>query len=185
MKLAKALQFCFERHFELAHMPTLTRVSSRPEFPDQSERHHYQGASSQPVPLTPSAEVDQDILVAEMMNIQDAGFSTSPLATASSLSLHPVSSLLATLSPAPMVRMPAEQVAKPLGPMPNVLIVEDNPINVRMNQSIVCIASRLLTTAHLAAHASGNIHSEEEVPIHQSREWTSRCGSCEGNAREF
>jgi hypothetical protein len=69
-----------------------------------------------------------------MMDIQGAGFATSPLARASSLAWHPVS---ATFSPAPIMRISAEEPVKPLGPTPNVLIVEDNPINVCITKLIV------------------------------------------------
>jgi hypothetical protein len=183
MKLAKALLFCFERSSkldEMAHMHASIDISSRPDSSDEAERHHYHGPSSQPALGTPNAEVEQDTLVAEIMNIQSAGFSTSSLATVSSLPSYPVSSMSATLSPAPIVRISAAEPVKPLGPTPNVLIVEDNPINVCINNLIVCIASRLLTVAHHTAYASGNIHSEEKVSIHKSREWISRCGSREG-----
>jgi hypothetical protein len=118
------------------------------------------------------------------MNIQDAGCLT-PSLTASSLSSHPVSPISATLNPASIVQDPAKELVKPLGPTPNVLIVEDNPINVCINKLIVSIAIQLLTVAHLAAHASGDIHSKKEMPIHQSREWASRCGSREGKATEL
>jgi hypothetical protein len=123
MKLAKALQFCFERSSklqEVAHTPPSTCISSHPEFSDERERHRHHSLSSHTIPITLSAKVEQDTL--ESMNIQGAGFLTS-----SSLSLHPVSM---TLNPAPMVQMSVEELVKPLGPTPNVLIVEDNPINV-------------------------------------------------------
>ena len=185
MKLAKALQFCFERFTKLdklAHMPASTFNSSHPDFSDEPERHHYQGSLSEPAPVKPTADVEQDTLVAEMMDIQGAGFATSPLAKASSLSWHPVS---ATFSPAPIMRISVEEPVKPLGPTPNVLIVEDNPINVCITKLIVCFVNRLLTIVHRAAHASGDIHSEKEVPVYQSCEWTSWCGSSQGKAWEF
>jgi hypothetical protein len=104
-------------------------ISSYPKFSDEPEWHHYQDLLA---PETPSAEVKQDTLVVESMNIQGAGIFTSSLKTASSLSLGSVS-LMTAMNPAPIVRMSEGELVKPLGPTPNVLIVEDNPINVCIN----------------------------------------------------
>jgi len=98
-KLAKALQFCFERFSkldELSHMSESTDISSYPESSDEPGRYHHEGPSSQPAPVTPGAAM------AESMNIQGP------------------------------VRISAEEPVKPLGPTPNVLIVEDNPINLML-----------------------------------------------------
>jgi hypothetical protein len=146
MKLAKALQFCFERFTKLdklTHIPPSTFNSSYSDFSDEPERHPHQG-SSKSAPTIPTTDVEQVTLMAEMMDIQGAGFATSPLTRASSLSLHPVS---ATFSPAPITRISAEELLNPLSPTPNVLIVEDNPINVCITKMIVCFINRLLTIA--------------------------------------
>jgi hypothetical protein len=105
-------------------MSESTDISSYPEFSDEPERYHHEGPSSQPAPVTPCAEIE-DTLMAESMNIQGPGLSTTY-----PLSLHPVSPMSVTLNLAPTVRISAEEPVKPLGPTPNVLIVEDNPINV-------------------------------------------------------
>jgi hypothetical protein len=141
MKLAKALQFCFERCSkpnELAHTPTSAHISFNPTFSDEPVRQHHQDPPHPP-PVAHCAGTDQDTPVAESTNIQTAGFFTSSV-IASSISLH-------TLSP-PKARTSPEGPVKPLRPTPTVLIVEDNPINVCINNSITCLSCQLLTIAH-------------------------------------
>jgi len=151
MKLAKALQFCFERPSKLdrlGHTPASTYTR---ELPDEPKQGYCQSPSSQPGPVTPSTEVEQDTLVTqsghEGMDIQGAGILISSLTTTSSLSLHPILPMSATLSPAPMVRMSAEELVKPLRPTPNVLIVEDNPINLMLLATFIKKKKYPFTTA--------------------------------------
>jgi hypothetical protein len=124
MKLAKALQFCFERSSKLdqAHAPASAYIPSYHECLDEPGPNSYQGLLS---PATYNAKVEQDTLVTDIR-------CTPSLTTASSLSVHPISLISGTLSPTPIVRMSAEEIVKPLSPIPNVLIVEDNEINLML-----------------------------------------------------
>lgn len=129
MKLAKALQFCFERSSkqDLAHVPASAYISSYHESSVEPGPNHYQGLLSQaaPAPATYDTEVEQDTLVTDIR-------CTPSLTSASSLSAHPISLISGTLSPIPIVRMTAEEIVKPLNLTPNVLIVEDNEINLML-----------------------------------------------------
>jgi hypothetical protein len=127
MKLAKALQFCFEQSSKLdqAHAPASAYISSYHESSDEPGPNHYQGLLSRPAPATYKAEVEQDTLVTDIR-------CAPSLTTTSSPSVHPISLISGTLSPTPIVRMSVEKMVKPLNPTPNVLIVEDNEIKVML-----------------------------------------------------
>jgi len=166
IKLAKALVFCFERSQQL---DVLARsLVSQPKLLDElAQRHHL--PSLLPTRPTPIIEIGQVTLAAESLNIQSIGFVTS--------------SLTRTLTPPPVAILSAiGEPAQLLGPKPNVLIVDDNPINVSVKKFFSRIVKWSLTTTSDSAHGSGRIPSEEEIPIYQGREWAPWCPSCDGIA---
>jgi hypothetical protein len=103
IKLAKALLFCFELSRQLDTLAS--SLASQSKLPSKLSQQHL--IPSMPKPVTKTV---QDIVVTESLDIPRPGFVTSSLtrpSTPSSVASNGKLSL-----------------------MPNVLIVDDNPINV-------------------------------------------------------
>lgn len=107
IKLAKALLFCFETSHQLDVLAQ--SLASQSKLPAERTQRHML-PSPLPSRPTPETETVHDTVVTDGLNIRGAGFVTSSLAR--------------TRAPSPV---PSKEKRSPT---PNVLIVDDNPINV-------------------------------------------------------